>query len=278
MVNTYMYLETNKLLSSKFNEKKAKNASFSIRSWANQMGLSSHGGLQQILAGKRTVPKKYIPQIIKSLDFTTGEAMYFETLVDFEKAKTSEEKDIYYKRLTHLRPNKKEVQVVEIENFKYFQNPLHSIIRTMIERKDFENNPEKIKKILRMKTTQREIKEVVERLISLGFVSENGNKLKKNHKHIKNKIDVSSKAVEDYHQKMSLVASEEVKRQSIDEREFNSFCLNMEKNQMKNAKKKIRNFVDEFISEFEAPNKKSNETYQLNVQLFSLTKNKGDLS
>jgi len=278
MVNTYMYLETHKLLSEKFNAKKSKNPSFSIRSWASQMGLGSHGGLQQILTGKRTVPKKYIPQIIKSLGFTTGEAMYFETLVDFEKAKTAEEKDIYYKRLTHLRPNKQEVQSLEIENFKYFQNPLHSIIRTMLERKDFENNPEWIKNALRLKTTQREIKEVIERLISLGLITEEDGDLKKTHKHIRNKIDVPSKAVEEYHQKMSLMASEEVKKQGLNEREYNSFCLNVKKGQIKNAKDKIRHFVDEFISEFEAPSKKSNETYQLNVQLFSLTKNRGDLS
>ncbi len=278
MVNTYMFLETSKLLSEKFNEKKINNASFSIRAWASQMGLSSHGGLQQILAGKRTVPKKYIPGIIKSLDFTTGEAMYFETLIDFEKAKTPEEKDIYYKRLNHLRPNREEVKVVEIENFKYFQNPLHSIVRTMLERKDFENNPEWIRKKMRIKTTKREIEEVIERLVTLGLITEEKGELKKVHKHIKNKIDVPSKAVEEYHKKMSLMASEEIKNQDINQREYNSFCMNMEKEKIKDAKKKIRNFVDEFISEFEAPNKKSNETYQLNVQLFSLTKDLGGLS
>jgi uncharacterized protein (TIGR02147 family) len=272
-----MFLKTNRLLTEKFNQKKVANPSFSIRAWASQMGLNSHGGLQQILAGKRTVPKKYIPAIIKSLELTPGEAMYFETLVDLEKSKTPEEKDIYNKRLTHLRPNKKPVQVLEIENFKYFQNPLHSIIRTMIERKDFVYDPEKIKRTLRLVTTRREIKEVVERLIALGLVSISGEKLKKNHKHIKNKIDIPSRAVEDYHQKMSQLAAEEIKKQPIEQREFNSFCLNIKKDQMKNAKMKIRNFVDEFISEFEAPNKNSNQTYQLNVQLFSLTKNKGDL-
>ena len=172
-----MFLETNKLLSEKFNEKKLRNPSFSIRSWASQMGLSSHGGLQQILAGKRTVPKKYIPGIIKTLSLNTGEAMYFETLIDFEKAKNPEEKEIYYKRLNHLRPNKREVQVLEIENFKYFQNPLHSIIRTMIERSDFENNPEWIKKKLRIKTTKREVEEVLERLIRLDLISEEKGKI-----------------------------------------------------------------------------------------------------
>ena len=119
----------------RFQLKKAKNSSFSVRAWAIHMGLASHGGLQQVLAGKRTVPKKYIPHIIQSLGLNRKEAVYFETLVDFEKAKSIEEKQIYYNRLTNLRPNKKEIQYLEIENFKYFQNPLHSIISVMIEKK-----------------------------------------------------------------------------------------------------------------------------------------------
>lgn len=144
MVNTYMSLETNKLLSEKFNEKKLKNSSFSIRSWAFQMGLSSHGGLQQILARKRTVPKKYIPGIIKPLEFSTGEAMYFETLIDFEKAKTPEEKDIYYKRLNHLRPNKEEVKKHNLEKFmikiKYCSIKSYKYYKTIL-RQSLENGP-----------------------------------------------------------------------------------------------------------------------------------------
>ena len=116
-MNAYTHLKTSTLLNDKFKEKKEINPSFSIRSWANQLGLKSHGALQQILAGKRTVPKKYIPSISQSLDLSVGETMYFETLVDFEKAKTAEERDVYYKRLNHLRPQKKEIQILEIENY-----------------------------------------------------------------------------------------------------------------------------------------------------------------
>ena len=275
MIDLYTHLKTHELLKERYHLKKEKNPSFSVRAWADQMGLNSHGGLQQILAGKRTVPKKYIPRIIQSLGLTTNEAMYFETLVDFEKAKTVEEKDIYYKRLTHLRPSKRKVQHLELENFKYFQNPLHSVIGVMIERSDFKNDPLWIKRNLRIKTTQKEIEEVLERLIILGIVSEVDGKLKKNHKHIKNKIDTPSQAVQEYHHKMSRVAGEEVKRQSVDEREYNSISFNFDRKRAKEAKNEMRRFISEFIDKFETS--EGDQTYQINVQLFSLTKT-GDLS
>jgi uncharacterized protein (TIGR02147 family) len=276
-MNVFLHTKAGALLNDKFRDKKWKNPSFSIRGWAAQLGLGSHGSLQQILAGKRTVPKKFIPRITKSLDFTTAESLYLETLVDFEKAKTQDEKDLYYSRLSHLRPDKNEVHVVEIENYKYFQNPLHSIVRTMIEREDFVNDPEWIKENLKIKTSQREVQEVLDRLIALGLVEENDKELKKTCKHVKNKVDVPSSAVCEYHEKMSMVAAEQVKIQDIKTREYNSFCLNLKKEHFARAQKKIRDFVNEFISEFEASNKKSNETYQLNVQLFSLTNKREEL-
>ena len=106
----------------------------------------------------------------------------------------------------------------------------------------------------------------------MNLVSLVNGKLKKNYKHTKNKVDTPSQAVQEYHQKMSMIASEEIKKQPVDEREYNSITFNLDGRKIKDAKKKIRHFVDEFISEFEAPKGKSNQTYQINVQLFSLTK------
>jgi len=276
MVNIYTYLKTSKFLKEILHKKKEKNPSFSLRAWALQLGLKSHGGLQQILAGKRTVPKKYIPQIVKSFNLSHKETVYFETLVDFEKAKTPAEKNIYYDRLNLLRPRKKNLKIIEIENYKFFKNPLHSVIRTMIDRRDFKNCAEWIKKHLRIKTSQKEIKDVIARLFSLGLVENTGAGLKKTHPRVQNKIDTPCEAVQEYHKYMSLLAAEEVKKQSIDQREYNSFCLNIKEGQIQNAQKKIRSFIDEFISEFEAVKNTSQETYQLNIQLFSLTKMDGE--
>ena len=266
-----MYLQTSTLLNDKFKEKKRRNPSFSIRSWATQLGLKSHGALQQMLAGKRGIPKKYIHSMAKSLDLSVGETMYFETLVDFEKAKTQDEKNIYYERLNHLRPQKREVKFLDVEHYKYFQNPLHSIIRTLIEREDFVNDPTWIQKTLRFKTTIREIEEVIKRLKTLDLLNEKDGKLIKKYKAIQNKTDVPSKAVQEFHKKMSTVAQEEVSKQSVSEREYNSFCFNIKKGQLQNAKKRLREFTQEFMDEFEANSKQSDDTYHLNIQLFSLT-------
>ena len=86
-MNMFQYLSASKFLNDRYQSKKIINPNFSIRSWALQMGMSSHGGLQQILSGRRTVPKKYLHQMVKTLKLSSRQAKYFELLVDYEKAK-----------------------------------------------------------------------------------------------------------------------------------------------------------------------------------------------
>ncbi len=271
-MNTYLYLNVADLLHDKFKAKKRVNPAFSIRAWANQLGLKSHGPLQQILAGKRSLPKKYIPVITKSLGLDVGESLYFETLVDFDRAKTQEEKELYFARLKHLRPNKRDVKILEIENFKFFENPLHSIFRTLMERADFKFDPVWVQSVLNFKVSLIEIEEVINRLKDLDLLEVKSGKAIKKYRSVHNKIDVPNKAVEVFHEKMCKLAAVQVSKQDLQTREYNSFSFNINKEKLVQAKIRLREFSQEFIEEFEDDSFSSTDTYQLNLQLFSLTK------
>jgi len=271
----YQYLNSGKLLKDQFLLKKKKSPSFSIRAWAKVLGLNSHGPLQQILAGNRALPKKYLPAIKKSLGLNQREMDYLSSLIDFEKSKSEDEKNIHLQKLKKIRPKKFDVHILEVENYKYFENPLHSIIRTLMERSDFQADPKWIQETLEFKTTISEINEVINRLIELGSVSTHNGKLTKNKVAIQNKADVPSLGVRKFHEKMALIASEQVHHQHVDEREFNSMSFNIKKEKIPEAKIRLREFINEFICEFQANPEESDLTYQINNQFFRLNKIKG---
>ncbi|MAW07391.1 MAG: hypothetical protein CME61_03800 [Halobacteriovoraceae bacterium] len=271
-METYSYLNSSKLLKDRFNDKKERLPGFSIRAWAKSMGLSSHGPLQQILAGKRTLPKKYLPSLKKSLSLTKKEIDYLSLLIDLEKASSEEEKHLYLSRLKKLRPSNDDVHFLELENYKFFENPLHSIIRTLMERKDFKADPLWIQENIVFKATINEINEVINRLIELGGVEKKGGKLIKLKSAIQNKADVPSMGVKKFHQKMSIIAYEQVMEQEVNEKEFNSMSFNIKKEKVAEAKIRLRDFVNEFISEFQARPEESDLTYQINSQFFRLNK------
>ena len=68
-------------------------------------------------------------------------------------------------------------------------------------------------------------------------------------------------------------AKDAIGAQSVDMREYSSLCFNLKADQFKKAREELREMVDSFIQKYEAEPFQSNETYQLNIQLFSLTKN-----
>ena len=97
-------------------------------------------------------------------------------------------------------------------------------------------------------------------------------KLYKKYCAVQNKTDVPNRAVEIFHEKMSKFAAQEISKQAVEDREYNSFSFNIDKKKMIKAKLRLREFAKEFIEEFEDQSFESTDTYHLNLQLFSITK------
>ncbi len=274
-LNIYHYEDAFKYLYDSYVYKKEKNPSFSLRSWARNLGLKSHSPLQLMISGKRSISIKYIPKFIKSLSLSFNEGMYLENLIQMNQAKSLEEKELYLGRINELRPKITPLNSLELETFKFLQDPLHCLILEMSELKVFKNEPKWIKDRIHLEASINEIKEAITRLGILGLINIDKNKkITKNHQHITNTIDVADLATQKYHKNVLDLAKKAIDQQKIDEREFNSFCFNIDKNEIPELKKQVRRFIQNFIRKNESKSKHGNETYQLNVQLFSLTKNK----
>jgi len=272
MLSIHHYQNPSQFIQDVWEEKKKINPHFSIRAWAQKLGMNGHGQLQQVLAGKRNLPKKYVPSIVKTLNLSPKEGMYLEALVGLKSAKSKNEKEYYLERLDSLAPKEKNTTFFEIECFKYLQDPLHSIIMTLIDRIDFKEDPAWIKSKLRFKTETRKIKSAIERLIKMELVSRDSDgTLKVNHSSSTNQIDQFSKYVQYFHQENLKLASDLIEKISIDKREYNSFSFNIKDDSVVQAKERIREFLNQFFQEFEAKPGTSNSTYNINVQLFNLT-------
>lgn len=273
MLTVYDYLNPSHYLRDSWQEKRLKNPSFTLRSWAQKMGWKAHNPLYEILNGKRSIPKKYVPSFIQSLNLGAKEGLYFETLVDLQKAKRVDEKEFYLNQLKSLSP-KKEIQFIEVDTYKYLSHPLHGLIIEMTSLKGFEPEPFWIKSRISFKTTHREINDALKRLLQLGFIfQDEDGQWQRKHANLSTRPDVKDLAVQVFHKKMSFLASEQITNLSLDEREFDAYILNIKKEKMADAKRKLRGFAKDFISEFEANPGSAENSYAINLQLFKLTNN-----
>ena len=79
-------------------------------------------------------------------------------------------------------------------------------------------------------------------------------------------------ALQEYHQKLCSIASEQVQKQDVKEREYHGFVFNLDPEKLPEAKERIREFIKEFSKDFEARPGSKAKTYCMQNNLFSLTK------
>lgn len=273
MLSVYNYTEACQFLRDAWKEKKKRNPAFSMSAWAKQLGLENSSPLSLAFKGRRSLPKKYLPQIIQTLDLSSEEGIYLEALVDLSKAKSASQRLFYLNRLRKLAPES-ELSRQTVDEYKFLSEPLHTALIEMTDLKGFRPDPKWIFKRLLLPATLEEIAEALGRLVELKLLKQDfsDGRLYKTHAFLTTPDDVADLGTKKFHEAISQFAAQQVFVQSLDEREFGSYCFNLKKGQMAKAKKKMRKFLDEFFQEFEAPAGEGDETYQFNVQLFRVTK------
>jgi uncharacterized protein (TIGR02147 family) len=272
MLDIYKYTEFHKYLTDAWREKRSRNAAFSMTAWAHQMGLENSSPLSLAFKGKRALPKKYLPQIIRTLNLDSQQGQYLEALLDLSRAKTPEQKLLYLERLKQISPSA-DIGGQTVEEFKYLSDPLHGAIIEMTDLKGFTEDAAWIQARLYYNVSIAEVTEAIERLVQLKLLKrgENG-KLVKTHVHLTTPQDVADLGTQNYHKSVSEMAAVALFNQEITRREFNSYSFNMDRAKMAKAKKAMRQFINDFLNEFEAKPGEGDETYQLNLQLFQISK------
>lgn len=264
------YQHAHEFLRDSWEQKRRKNPSFSLRSWAKQLGMASHAPLNLMLNGKRTIAKKHIPALIKSLGLAPKEGLYLETLIEYNQSRTAIEKELYFSRLRDLTPSEP-LQTHEMQTLKLVSDPLHFQILEMTQLADFEPSPAWIQSRLRVPATTREIEEAIDRLLKLELLQKEGNGYKKTHRFVTNKPDVADLGAQAYHRAVSALAAELIAQVPVTEREYNGYTMSIKRESLPRAKLAIREFALRFIKEFTVTADDGEDTYQFNLQFFPIT-------
>lgn len=268
--NVYQYQNPTSYLKDVLNEKKLRNGSFSLRSWAKHLGFGSSAPLSLVLSGQRTIPKEKVPKIAKSLGLDAKQSLYFETLVDLSRSKTLETKCYYRARLEALleRP----VQIIDIEHFRLIKDPLHMFILALSQIRNFKIDPEWIQKHLRVKADRLRIKEAVERLIRLKLLEKKDGFYRMTTPYLTSQSDVPDSSIQEYHRSVMKYAELALETVEVSERDFQAYAIAVQSEKLPTLKERLRSFLKDFANEFETNQKNVNQVYQLNIQLFPISK------
>lgn len=250
-------------LNDTISERGRKNASLSLRSFANFTNVSV-SVLSRVLNGERMLTANVAVKIATSLKFTAKETQHLLNLIDLERATSDDDRAKIFKRMQG--PNKS--KILSLETFRLIAEWQHFAIMALTQVKGFRADAFWIAD--RLKISPPQTKSSIERLMGLNLLKQEGKKLVVADTSMQTTIDIPDGAIQESHRQQLHKAQEALGEIEVSLREFTSLTLNMNLADLNVAKNKIREFVDDFEKSMEK--KPSDQVFQLNVQLYPLTK------
>ena len=261
------------LLKRVYVERKERNKAYSLSSFSKDLGISV-SLLSRILSGERSVSLKLAMHVTTLLE--VGEKQSKHIILSMLKAQSKNakiKKHIRAKLESNLQATNisPEYTSVDIEQFKAIATWYHLAILSLIELRDFKSSTFWISKRLGISST--ETIDAIERLFALGLITEVEGKIQRTKKSLFVKTRRSEFAVRKFHEQMISKALEELNETSqerFEKRLINGMTITCEDKHINLIKEKINQLQEEILNLTETAH--ATELYQMNVQLYPLTK------
>ena len=264
----YQYQNTKQFVLDWLSDRQKSDPSYSLRKCAKEMGIS-HSLLVLLIGGKRPIKLKHAPALAQAMKLSSHERMYLQAMIEFNQAKSIEQKEMMAQYMASLNPGSNFI-VKEIEEFKTISSWLHMALLEATRLKTFDGSDQFLIRYFSPQSPPNETRAAIERLKQIGLlITDQNNKLVACAKQITTKDDISSQAVRKYHKDVSILAQSAVDAQTVQEREFQSFALAIDPQDIPLAKEMIRKFRVQLSQALQKST--ASQIYHVNLQFFRLT-------
>lgn len=260
------YLDYKKFLKEELASRVERNPRYSLRSFADSLGVApSH--LSRVISGQKRLSLSCAARVTQKLNFNSKESNYFIDLVQLEHVKDHEVKGKILERLCkHSRLNHE--KILDIEMFKIISNWYHFAILSLSKLKIQKSSSVWVAKKLGLNEQTAQM--AINRLKDLKLLSEDSGRLVTcQEAEISTTDDVASVAIQKNHEENIEKAKKALYAQTLDLREFGNCTLSIQMRDLPKAKVMIREAIKKLNFELDTQN--GDELFQLNVQFFKLT-------
>jgi uncharacterized protein (TIGR02147 family) len=277
MDSIFNYLDYRSFLRDFYESRKKNDTFFSYRYMAFKLKMD-HSLLVKILSGKRHIADNAIENYTKLCKLKKREALYFETLVNFEKARTKEQSRIYFEKLLALKDYRS--STITKEFYKYFQKWYYVAIRSLLDIYKFRGNYRSLATQLNPPITAAEAKEAITLLEKLKFIKKDSDGVYRvTDAHVSTPEKWQDIAISTYQKEVIKMSSLSIDRNPKETRDISTITMSINKECFEDIKQIIRECRTAIIKRVDLipDDQKSDRLYQLNIQFIPLSKIKKNI-
>ncbi len=264
--NVFDYLDYHLFLRDCYAARKSENANFSHRFIAQQLGCNPAYYLK-VFQGKREISNKMILKVAELLRLTKKETECFETLVHFNKAKSSRDKAHFFERLSGHRSSK--LRLVEESRYEFYEKWYYVAILEVLDYHPFKGNFGELARMLVPAIKPREAQKAIEVLERLGFIRKRGKGYEKTDALISAGEGWKSAYIANFLLTAMDLAKEAFIRQPLEKREIAAQTVSISAETLGLIKDRMKNLRKEIL-ELAKRDTKADRVYQINLQAFPM--------
>jgi len=234
-----------------FAERRAKNASYSLRAFARQLDISP-AALSQVLSRKRDLSKRNALKVADRLALSPSQT---SQLLSQIRGQQADGVDV------------EERQLLQEDTFKLMSDWYYIAILNLAKLADNRSDPAWVAS--RLDISLPEAKNALIRLERLGFIEVREGKLVRTAVSLTTTNGVASSAIRTYHKQNLKRAEASIDRDLVDLRDLSALTMAVHPDEIPAAKEAIQKFKNEFTKLFGS--KDPTEVYTLAIQLFPVT-------
>jgi uncharacterized protein (TIGR02147 family) len=269
MIDIFEYTDYGAFLRDFFEEKRKKTPFFSYRFFGRKVGVDP-GNLVKILQCKRNLSEAGIKRFIHYAQFSGREAKYFETLVQFKKAKKEHENKILFEKLMAIQ--RIDPYRLEPAQYEFYREWYHTVVLALLNVFDFKGDCKALADRTRPRISAKQARESIALLLKLNLVrKEAGGKFVPTNNVLTTGNDWKSIAIRTFQRQSIGMALEALERFAPEERDISTVSIAVAKDDIEEIKR-VTSEYRRTVLQIASASEKPDRVYQLNVQLFPLSK------
>ncbi len=268
------YMDPLAFLSDLYANLKTESAKYSYLQYSEDLGLSRSNALHLMLRGKRPLTTKSAEKIAEALELKGPARRYWLRLVEYHCSGDTAEREALMRDLLEIKT--KEVTGTDhlMQQLEFFTEWYHSIIYELASTSEFSDDPKQLAAALHPRIRPEQARQSLELLQKLGLMQVEDGALKPKQARITTGDEIASMAVMRYHQTMIDLGKDSLTSVKGELRDISSISFACSPERVPLLKKEISAFRKRLLGLAEADADKD-QVYQMNIQLFPVTRKKG---
>ncbi|MBN1760809.1 MAG: TIGR02147 family protein, partial [Chitinispirillaceae bacterium] len=210
--------------------------------------------------------------IARVLNLKGREIDFFESLVHFNDATTTQEREYYLDRMQKAEPKHEGVRL-QRNQYEYFSKWYHSVVRELVTQLKFDGDYKILAKVVDPAITPKQARESVELLLKLELIRKNEKtgRYEYSDPYITTRDTVVAVAVNKYQRETMDLALNAHQVEERELRDFSTLTIGVSRKGYERIRNELKNFRAH-ISRIVAEDNPADRVYQINYQLFPLSK------